>query len=202
MLFKGSIDEPRVVWDQTVQFSQDFRIHNFYLPTMISKQTQQLKWSKPLSGFLKINFDAAWMDNKAGMAFITRDEEGFVHGGGVFFNSTVASAVWAEVDCFSWCLTWANNKGWVNIYFERDCSSIINRVNSSREDITALGFMIRQCGQFLLSLNNCEVVWCNRICNKVANSLSRLGLQNCYDFFFDLDFSSEVQNLVIKDSIE
>lgn len=78
MVFKGSMDEPRVVWDR------DFRIYNLYQPALIPKQTQQLKWSKPLSGSLKINFDAAWIDNKAGMGFITRDEEGFVHGEGVF----------------------------------------------------------------------------------------------------------------------
>lgn len=113
-----------------------------------------------------------------------------------FFNPNVASADWAEVECFSRCLTWAKNKGWANI------ASIINKINSSCEDITVLGFMVRQCKQTLLDLNNCKVAWCNRTCNKVADFLSQLSLQNSCNFFFDLDYPSEIQNLIIKDSVE
>lgn len=47
---------------------------------------QQPQWSNPPCGYLKINFDATWNRNKAGMGFITRDTEGFVHEGGVCFS--------------------------------------------------------------------------------------------------------------------
>lgn len=60
LVFKGSMVEPRLVWDRAAQFNHDFRIHNLFQPAMIPL----LKWTKPLHGFLKINFDAAWVKNK------------------------------------------------------------------------------------------------------------------------------------------
>lgn len=60
---------------------------------------------------MKINFNAAWFDNKAGLGFIARDMEGFVNGGGVFFNSDMVKADWVDADCLMRCLTWAKNKG-------------------------------------------------------------------------------------------
>lgn len=144
MVFKESMDEPRIIWDWAVQFSHDFRIHNLNQSALIPKQNCRLKWTKPLHGYLKINFDVAWVNNKAGLGFVARDKEEFVHGGGVCFIPNVASTDWAEAECLYRCLTWAKNNEWTNIYFEGGSASIINRVNKSREDITALGCKIRQ----------------------------------------------------------
>lgn len=58
---------------------------------MIPRQVQQLKWTKHPRGYIKINFDAVWNNNKAGMGFIACDMEGFVHGGGALFNPDVVS---------------------------------------------------------------------------------------------------------------
>lgn len=93
------MDEARVVWDRAAQFSHDFRIHNLYQPTLIPKQNYLLNWTKPLHGSLKINFDAAWDNNKAGLGFIARDEEGFVRGGGVCFIPNVVNTNWTKAEC-------------------------------------------------------------------------------------------------------
>lgn len=196
------MDDPRVVWDRAAQFNLDFRSHNLYQPALITKQNSTLVWTKPLHGFLKINFDAAWEKTKAGLGFIARDEEGFVHGGGICFMPNVINTDWVEGESLYRCLTWAKDKEWENIVFEGDSASIINRVNSNRADITVLGCKIRQCREIILSFNNCKIMWCNRVCNKVVDCLSHLSLQKNCNFFFDMDYPYEIQNFVIKDSFE
>lgn len=41
-------------------FCNDFRIHNLTNAIMILKPTKHVKWSKPPTGIIKINVDAAW----------------------------------------------------------------------------------------------------------------------------------------------
>lgn len=167
---------------------------------MCPSQVQQLKWSKLPSGFLKINFDVAWVSNKAGVGFFACDTEGFVHGGGIFFMQDVTNVEWAEAKGLSKSLEWARGKNLSNIIFEGDCAAIINRVSNMREDITTIGFMLSQCRDIIKDLVECSVKWCPRSCNRVANSLSKIGLANHRNSFSDLDFLSEVQHLVISDS--
>lgn len=138
-LFKGCMEDSKVVWDRMLNFVMIFA------SIMCPKQMQQPKWSKPPCGFLKINFDAAWSSNKAGVGFIARDTKGFMHGGGMFLMQDVASAAWAEAECFLRSLEWARRKILSRVIFEGDCAAIINRITNKREDIIAMGFLLRQC---------------------------------------------------------
>lgn len=95
---------------------------------MCPSQVKQLKWSKPPSGFLKINFDAAWESNKAG-GFVARDTDGFVDGGGILFMQGVVSVEWAEVEGLIKSLEWARRKNVSKFIFEGDYAALINRVS-------------------------------------------------------------------------
>lgn len=165
---------------------------------MCPSQVKQLKWYKTSSGFIKINFDAAWESNKAEVGFVACNTEGFVYGGGIFFMQDVVSAEWAEVEGLIKSHEWAKRENMLKIIIEGDCAVLINRVSKMREDITTIGFMLRQCRELIKEFADCCVIWCPCTCNRVADSLSKIGLAKICNLFFYLDFPSEVQNLVIS----
>lgn len=47
---------------------------------------------------------------------------------------------------------------------------------------------------------SCIVKWVPRNCNKVVDMLSKIASANECELYFNLDFSSEIQNIVIFDS--
>lgn len=100
---------------------------------------------KPLVGSFKINFDAAWKNQKACIGFLLRDHDDFVHGGGMTFQDDVANSNWAETLAIMQSLMWASENNWDNVVFEGDSATIINRFNKKPVDVLTIGHLLSQC---------------------------------------------------------
>lgn len=74
--------------------------------------------------------------------FILRDPVGFVHEGGLNFQYDVANSMWAEALAFMQSMTWAKDNNFANIVIERDCVTIINRINSSSNNVTLIEYLL------------------------------------------------------------
>lgn len=85
LILQGKNEDPRTVWEKARAFCSDYRIHNFFGTVMLPKPARQDKWSRPSPGVMKINTDAAWDCNNAGIGIIARDQDGFVHCGKLCF---------------------------------------------------------------------------------------------------------------------
>lgn len=91
---------------------------------MIPKGVSQAHWQKPPIGSFKLNFNAAWKDQEAGVVFLIRD-----HDGGLSFQKDVANLNWAEALALMQSITWDRNNGWDDVVLEGDRTTIINRFN-------------------------------------------------------------------------
>lgn len=65
LIFRGSSEDSKLVWESALSFCRDFRIHNLNNVGMVPKTGMHCRGSKPPSGLLKINFYATWDESKA-----------------------------------------------------------------------------------------------------------------------------------------
>lgn len=111
----------------------------------------------------------------------------------------VACVTWGEAEALMFGSKQAKEKNITSVILEGDYADVTNRLIKPCEDVTLTGFRLQGCKRPLDSVDNCTVKWCQRNCNKVANMLSKIALENNCNLFFDLDYLIEIQNLVIFD---
>ncbi|MFQ6634232.1 hypothetical protein Gotur_010241, partial [Gossypium turneri] len=141
-IFRGKKEASWIMWERAKTLSQDFRIHNMVNKPMLPLTTVLKKWVKPLSGFVKINFNATVFNDKTGFGVIVRDSDGFVLGGSYGFKDEKMMADWTELYAFEESLKIVRSLNTANAIFETDCASLVNRIKKRREDITIMGYCI------------------------------------------------------------
>ncbi|KAK5811548.1 hypothetical protein PVK06_026891 [Gossypium arboreum] len=85
--------------------------------------------------------------------------------------------------------------------FRSDCPSLANRVKKRREDITIIGYRIKEILKTMEMFNNAAVNWIYRSCNKVVDFICKYAIINDCTLVFGMDYLKEIHDLVIDDSI-
>lgn len=140
-------------------------------------------------------------DNKIDIMAIGRDCDGFVLGGCLRFKNDIACMDWVELDAIWDGLVWAINKNITHISLEFDCASMVNRINHQREDITFLGHYIEGIRSLHRNFFEVEIWWFHRDCNKIADKLSLLATDSCYNSDFNMDYPRDIHYLIISDLV-
>lgn len=63
-VFRGMDEDSKIIWDKVVTFCNEFQLHKLSSLVMLSKLAKNKNWSKPPSGSININIDAAWDNGK------------------------------------------------------------------------------------------------------------------------------------------
>lgn len=116
------------------------------------------------------------------------------------FKDNVFCAAWAEVNAIGEGLTWARKNNFSIITIESDCADIINRILKLNDDITITGFLLHKLNSKAIDFSFFNFNWCTNNSNRVADRLSKLSLTDHCNFYFDMDYSSSIQNDIISDS--
>ncbi|MBA0845193.1 hypothetical protein Goarm_023140, partial [Gossypium armourianum] len=87
------------------------------------------------------------------------------------------------------------------VIFETNCTCIINQFCKNKDDITIFSYHIKEARKMLDSFSKVEVKWVDYGCNKVPDSLSNWSLSNCCNLSFQMDYPSDIYNLVISYAI-
>lgn len=114
-------------------------------------------WEKPLSGTVKINFDAIVSNDKTGFGVIVRDSDCFVINGGCGFKNEKMMVDWAKLYAFEKSPKIARSLNIANAIFETDYASLANKIKKPREDITIIGHYINESLKTMEMLNNVVV---------------------------------------------
>lgn len=136
-----------------------------------------------------------------GIGFVARDCDGLVHGGAMQTTCNVVDPAWGELAALISGIVWAMDKGLTHVTFKGDSASIINKIKTGQEDITTLGFKIKEGVRLLNTRNEYNIRWCHRSCNSVADTLSNFALNNDCNNFFEMDIPEIIHNLIIQDSL-
>ncbi|MBA0820783.1 hypothetical protein Gohar_022326, partial [Gossypium harknessii] len=86
------------------------------------------------------------------------------------------------------------------VIFESNYASIINRLYKHRDDITILGHRIDEVKSMIDLFAEAEVRWISRNKNKVVDKLYSLAMKNSCNLSFELEYPSDIHQLVILDS--
>ncbi|KAH7863159.1 hypothetical protein Vadar_014084 [Vaccinium darrowii] len=145
---------------------------------------EQVHWQPPSSGLVKINFDAAFIQNlnNGGVGVVARSDDGsflFARASG---GLQARSAIMMEGLVLRTGVLLAIEKGIRRVIFEGDAKGLIDALSgrgASREDIQLLVLDILQlCNS---SFDEFSFVFVGRKCNSVAHELARKGCSvgNC-----------------------
>ncbi|XP_016679240.1 uncharacterized protein [Gossypium hirsutum] len=200
-VFRNVEEDAKVIWDKAAALNKDFHIFNLLDRPMIPKPIVERVWQKPEAGFIKINFDATIQESLVFYGLVARDADGFVYGGHVGMIDKVSSIEWAEMYALDESIKYARSKNWKYVSVESDCASIVNRFNSRKEDLTLIGHQVKEIRKHTAGFNFFKANWAPRCCNKVADALCKWAFINKSCMDFNMDFPTEIHDLVLKDAI-
>ncbi|MBA0869540.1 hypothetical protein Goshw_029771, partial [Gossypium schwendimanii] len=201
MVFKGKMDAPVIIWERAQTLSKDFRIYNLTEPAVLSTKSTNRNWKKPPNGSFKINVDATISNGCRGVGAIARDHDGFVIGGCYNFKEKAMDITWAELDAFKEGLKLAERLKINSLIVESDCAMMVNAVKRRRTDISILGQCVRKECDAFSKFESVQVNWTNRNSNYAADFLCNLAIRNKKDLYFDMEYPSEIHNIIIQDVI-
>lgn len=98
-------------------------------------------------------------------------------------------------------IKFSQSKNWNNLELESDCVSLVNRFNKMNFDLTILGHHVQEIYRQFDSFLCFEFNWAPRCCNRIANHLCKLAKDKNCTMDFDVDYPSDIHELVLKDAI-
>nr|XP_048325739.1 uncharacterized protein LOC125421294 [Ziziphus jujuba var. spinosa] len=142
---------------------------------LIHNCSSKERWSPPTKGWWKINSDAAFNNDQAGIAFVARDWKGEV----VYCDSKrifCSSPLEAEVKALSWAAETAERNNWQDLCWSSDCREAVNTILSvdnplvweTRHDIIFLRSLFKK--------ENWCLSWNSRNSNRVADLMAKKAL--------------------------
>ncbi|MBA0811001.1 hypothetical protein Gohar_002940, partial [Gossypium harknessii] len=137
-------DDARLTWERAAALSRDFQIFSLVEDPLLLRKTVTKAWQKPHQGVLKINFDASVQGKKVFYGLVAKDADGFVHGGWMGFVDKELPIEWAELLAMEESLNFSRLNNWKNLALESDCTSLVNRFNKRNNDLTLLGYRLRE----------------------------------------------------------
>ncbi|KAK5819934.1 hypothetical protein PVK06_024969 [Gossypium arboreum] len=176
MIFKGKMDEAVTVWERATMLSKDFRIYNMTEPAIIPLTLTIKEWRKPLSGYIKVNVDAAVINGSSGLGTIARDQDGFIIGGCYNFVDKAMDVNWAELEALKEGLNLAARLKIAWLIVESDSAGLVNSVNKRNKDITIFGQHIKQTCSAFNFFDSVHVNWISRTSNNAVDLLCHLAL--------------------------
>jgi ribonuclease HI len=134
-------------------------------------QVQHATWYPPPADFVKCNIDAAIFspEKKTSMGACGRNDEGQF----ITAMSAYISAVMTPAEAEAWALQqgimWMAMLGYRNVIFELDCKTVVDDINSSKDNHSEYGLLIDDCKSMLSIHRNYVVAFTRRQANGMSS---------------------------------
>jgi ribonuclease HI len=145
----------------------------------LDNQTE-MKWSRPMPNVVKVNFDAAFLDNiKAGAwGFVVRSDTGDFVAAAAGKLQYIRSALQAETEACAAAVEGAVALGLHRVIFESDSKILVNALQTRSYDLSEIGVLVRDIRNvYIGSFDSHEFSYCPRECNRVAHELAQFGFR-------------------------
>ena len=137
-----------------------------------------VKWSPPIEGGYKANFDAAFFVNSelAGLGLVVRDSSSNIMGALSQKISRPQFVEHAEALAARRAVILVKELMLFQVCFEGDCQRVIQAINAPGACRTLFGHIIEEIRCFSLSLVSCSFIHVRREGNKLAHAFARRAI--------------------------
>ncbi|MBA0696043.1 hypothetical protein Goari_002630 [Gossypium aridum] len=108
---------------------------------------------------------------------------------------------WAELLAMEESLKITGLNNWKNLELESDCASLVNRFNKRNNDLTLLGYRLREIHRQSLYFSFFNLRWAPRCCNKVFDFICNWAKVNNCNMDCNMDYPSEIHDIVLNEAI-
>jgi ribonuclease HI len=156
----------------------------------IANQTppEKILWTKPPSGTVKLNVDAACSSDSSWLAVVARDDQGSILKGWtkVFCS---CEAVVAEAKAILWAVQIAKSENFQSVIIEGDAKVCFDAINGDLEKCNwTIAFQCNDMVVLSKKFESCTFCWIKRDANFVAHSLAKFA--SCNKLIFSCNISS------------
>jgi len=146
----------------------------------MTPQDQQPAWTKPQSGYIKCNVDAALFNNNTTMAYSLcfRDSTGASLIGKFEYLHLSVSVLEAESFGLLHSLKMAISNGMHNVTFKTDSKTMVDALLARNIPSNEFGDLVFECKSLLNSNLDYVVSFVWRQANKVAHNIARAALSH------------------------
>ncbi|MBA0777580.1 hypothetical protein Gotri_005587, partial [Gossypium trilobum] len=108
---------------------------------------------------------------------------------------------WVELEAFKEGLKLAERLKIDRLIVESDSAMLVNAVKKRRTNISILGQCVRKECDAFSNFESVQVNCINRNSNYTADFLCNLAIRNKNDLYFDMEYPSDIHNIIIQDVI-
>ena len=141
---------------------------------------QMTRWSRPAQNFVKVNFDASFIEStKSGAwGFVVRSDTGEFIAAAAEKLKHLRNALQAETEACPAATEGASALGLHRVIFESDSQTLVHALQSKSHDLAEIGVLLREIrSECIGSFESFEFSFCPRSCNKVAHDIAQFGLR-------------------------
>ena len=168
------------------------------------RPTGATHWYSPQTSQHKVNYDGALFKEiwQAGVGVMVRDANGRVCG--ALSDRIVLPGTVEEVEAIACkkAVQFALQLGLVEVVFEGDSKTITTAINSRSPCYSLFGHLLEDVKALALNFVSATFVHVKRQGNAVADKLAKASKTIPCPHFWSNDITSDVQQLVIHDSIQ
>lgn len=132
-------------------------------------------WMKPPPGFLKCNIDASFHEESGttGYGICIRDHVGRFYMARTHYSSPLMGVREGEATALLLAINWLHQLEVDFAIVETDCKIIADSLNSSSQDLTEFGDLIKSCKDLLSLKQGFTIQFVKRQANMAAHTLAR-----------------------------
>lgn len=142
---------------------------------MVTPRTEEdCKWSKPSSGFIKINVDGAMEKCKgSGIGVLARDENGMLIFVAAKKVQDAKDSEVVEAESVSWGLELSLERGFYKIWIDSDSHTLICKLQNGCDSRGEISFLIKKIKVLARRFTECRWSFVRRSANEVADFLAK-----------------------------
>ncbi|GAA0183176.1 hypothetical protein LIER_30638 [Lithospermum erythrorhizon] len=132
-------------------------------------------WTKPSSGYIKMNVDAAIHKHQQviGFGWVIRDDKGQFISAGTKRDAFTSNAEQAELLAIKFAVGFLHQHSFELVIIESDCMTAIGKINAEVEDLSMVGNIVADIKRVALLFRECLFAHARRNCNICAHLMAK-----------------------------
>ncbi|GAA0162497.1 hypothetical protein LIER_18578 [Lithospermum erythrorhizon] len=195
MVHDGNCDLPdKLVFKSWIMLQEIEKAHG---ETMTQGPSTTPSWTKPSSGYIKMNTAIHKHQQVIGFGWVIRDDKGQFISAGTKRDAFTSNAEQAELLAIKFAVGFLHQHSFELVIIESDCMTAVGKINAEVEDLSMVGNIVADIKRVALLFGECLFAHTRSNCNICAHLMAKsatLGEQ-IQEWWFDPPFCIKDQLL-------